>query len=140
MLRADANYSLRYLLTIQAHTVPCERVFSPSKETCSRYRSQLGSTTIEKFQILKHLYRRERLNFTAGLVSVEEDYVIDGPITDPAICELLKAGKEGELRDLYNGSPEQTRISERIMSGGRALKGLKADWWISRTAFLPTRS
>lgn len=40
--------------------------------------------------------------FPAFLVAVEKDYVIDGPITELAICELLKARKEGELRDLYN--------------------------------------
>jgi len=90
------------VLPAQATVVPCERVFSSSKETCSPHRSQLGSTTVEKLQILKHLHRRERLNFTAGLVAVEEDYVIDGSITESAICELLKAGKKGELRDLYN--------------------------------------
>ncbi|KAH9957492.1 hypothetical protein BC827DRAFT_1157222 [Russula dissimulans] len=61
----------------------------------------LSSTTIEKLQISKYLYHRERLNFTAGMVAVEEDYVIDGPVTELAIHELLKAGKEGELRDLY---------------------------------------
>ncbi|KAH9959184.1 hypothetical protein BC827DRAFT_1361278 [Russula dissimulans] len=57
--------------------------------------------TIEKLQILKYLYHWECLNFTAGMVAVREDYVINGPVTELAIHELLKAGKEGELRDLY---------------------------------------
>ena len=89
------------VLPAQATAVPCERVFSSSKETCSLRRSQLGSATIEKLQILKHLYHRKRLNFTAGLVAEEKDYVIDGPVTEAAVHELLKAGKEGELRELY---------------------------------------
>ncbi|KAH9956075.1 hypothetical protein BC827DRAFT_1140046, partial [Russula dissimulans] len=59
-----------------------ERVFSSSQEICSLRRSQLSSTTIEKLQILKYLYHRECLDFTAGLVAVEEYYVIDGPVTE----------------------------------------------------------
>ena len=49
-------------------------------------------------QVLKHLYQRERLNFTAGIL---EDYTIEGPVTESAILELLKAGKELELHELY---------------------------------------
>jgi hypothetical protein len=74
--------------------VPCERVFSSSKETCTLRCSQLGPTTIE---ILKYLYQRERLNFTTGILrlAMEEDYyTIEGPFTESAVFEPLKAGKE----------------------------------------------
>ncbi len=37
----------------------------------------------------------------AGLLASEEDYTIEGPVTESAILELLKAGKEAELHDLY---------------------------------------
>lgn len=89
------------VLPAQATAVPCERVFSSSKETCTLRRSQLDSTTIERLQILKHLYHHQRLNFTAGLIANEEDYVIEGPVTESAILELLQAGKVAELHDLY---------------------------------------
>ena len=89
------------VLPAQATSVPCERVFSSSKETCSLRRSQLGPTTIEMLQVLKHLYKRERLDFTTGLLATEEDYTIEGPVTESAVLELLKAGKEAELRELY---------------------------------------
>jgi len=33
---------------------------------------------------------------------MEEDYTIEGPGTESAVLELLKAGKEAELHELYN--------------------------------------
>jgi len=89
------------VLPAQATAVPCERVFSSSKETCTLRRSQLGPTTIEMLQVLKYLYQRERLNFTTGILAMEEDYTIEGPVTESAVFELLKAGKEAELHELY---------------------------------------
>ena len=52
-------------------------------------------------QVLKYLYQRERLNFTTGILAMEEDYTIEGPVTESAVFELLKAGKETELHELY---------------------------------------
>ena len=89
------------ILPAQATAVPCERVFSSSKETCTLRRSQLGPTTIEMLQVLKYLYQRERLDFTTGLLAMEEDYTIEGPVTKSAVLELLKARKEAELHELY---------------------------------------
>ena len=90
------------VLPAQATAVPCERVFSSSKETCTLRRSQLGPTTIEMLQVLKYLYQRERLDFTTGLLAMEEDYTIEGPVTESAVLKLLKARKEAELHELYN--------------------------------------
>ena len=89
------------VLPAQAMAVPCERVFSSSKETCSLRRSQLGGTTIEMLQVLKYSYQRERLNFMTGLLAMVEDYTIEGPVTESAVLELLKAGKVAELKELY---------------------------------------
>ena len=63
--------------------------------------SQLGPTTIEMLQVLKHLYQRAQLNFTSGLLAMEEDYMIEGLVTEAAVLELLNAGKEAELHELY---------------------------------------
>jgi len=89
------------LSALSAAPVPCERVFSSSKETCTLRRSQLDPTTIKMLQVLKHLYQQEQLNFTAGILAREENYTIEGPVTESAILELLKAGKELELHELY---------------------------------------
>ena len=64
-------------------------------------RSQLGSTTIERLQVLKHLYQRERLSFTTGLLAIKDDYEIEGPVTDSAVLGLLKTEKGGELQEPY---------------------------------------
>ena len=89
------------VLPAQATAVPCERGFSSSKETCTLRSSQLGPTTMEMLQVLKYLYQPERLDFTTGLLATEEDYTIEGPVTEAAVLELLQAGKEAELHDLY---------------------------------------
>jgi len=36
-----------------------------------------------------------------GILAVEEDYTIKGPVTESAVLELLKAGKVSELHELY---------------------------------------
>jgi len=36
-----------------------------------------------------------------GILAVEEDYTIEGPVTESAVLELLKAGKVSELHELY---------------------------------------
>ena len=65
------------------------------------HHSQLGPGTTVMLQVLKHLYQPERLNFTTGLLAMEEDYMIEGPVTESAVLKLLKAGKEAELHELY---------------------------------------
>jgi len=42
-----------------------------------------------------------RLDFTTGTLAEEGDYMIEGPVTESAVLELLKAGKEAELQELY---------------------------------------
>jgi len=51
--------------------------------------------------VLKHLYHQNWLNFTAGIFAVEEDYTIEGPMTESAVQELLKARKVSEPHELY---------------------------------------
>jgi len=80
------------VLPAQVTAVPCKRVFSSSKETCTQHRSQLGPTTMEMLQILKHLYQQDRLDFTTGILAMEEDYTIEGPVTEAAV---LAEGREG---------------------------------------------
>jgi hypothetical protein len=87
------------ILPVQASAVPCERIFSSSKETCALRRSLLSASMLEVLQVLKHLYKQEHLDFTSYLVAKEEDYLIENA-TAAAIQELVSAAKTDELLDL----------------------------------------
>ena len=65
------------VLPAQASAVPCERVFSSSKETCTLRRSRISPQLMEALQVLKFAHKRDRLNFTIGLVAQEEDCLLD---------------------------------------------------------------
>ncbi|KAF7330238.1 putative AC transposase [Mycena venus] len=104
------QFRLQYLfrvaldvLPVQASAVPCERVFSSSKETDSLRRSSLSPRMIEMLQILKFIYRQDRLKFCDDLIATEaECSVID---VDPKIIEeLLASGRIQELEELVNAS------------------------------------
>jgi hypothetical protein len=61
------------ILPIQASSVPCERVFSPSKETTTARRNKLHPQLVEALQVLKFEHKHNNmLNFTAGLDKDEE--------------------------------------------------------------------
>jgi uncharacterized protein YaeQ len=93
------------ILPVQASAVPCERIFSSSKETCALRRSLLSASVLEILQVLKHLYKEEHLQFSSHLVAKEEDYAIDHA-TEEAIQELISLGNIEELRDLLNSMDE----------------------------------
>ncbi|KAG1843602.1 hypothetical protein DFJ58DRAFT_665201, partial [Suillus subalutaceus] len=77
--------------------VPSERIFSFSKETCTLERSDLFPITLEALQVLKFIYKQDRLNFTEDLVADERDYTISGHVTPRAADELMPAGNLREL-------------------------------------------
>ncbi len=87
------------ILPVQASAVPCERAFSSSKETCVLRRSLLSSGMLEVLQVLKHLYKGERLDFASHWIASEEDYSIE-MATKAAINELVSSAKCEELLDL----------------------------------------
>ena len=87
------------ILPAQAFSVPCERIFSSSKETCTLRRNILSAALLEVRQVLKHLYKQERLDFMSQWVSRKEDYSIEYA-TETAINELVSSGKSDELVDL----------------------------------------
>ncbi|KAJ3832357.1 hypothetical protein F5878DRAFT_520679, partial [Lentinula raphanica] len=57
------------VLPVQASAVPCEHAFSSSKETDTARRSRLSPVLMEVLQILKSIYRSDRLNFTKSWVA-----------------------------------------------------------------------
>jgi hypothetical protein len=94
------------VLPVQASAVPCERIFSSSKETCSLRRSLLSASTLEILQVLKQIYKEEHLQFVSHLLAKEDDYAIDHA-TEAAIHELVSSGNIEELWDLFNNMDEK---------------------------------
>ncbi|KAF8958264.1 hypothetical protein BDZ97DRAFT_64455 [Flammula alnicola] len=88
------------VLPAQASAVPCERIFSSSKETCTLRRNRISRVLLEALQVLKFSYRSDRLSFVEGLIAKESDYTISGQLTEFAINELMGAGKIEELDEL----------------------------------------
>jgi hAT family C-terminal dimerisation region len=61
------------ILPIQASSVPCERVFSSSKETITARRNSLGPSLVEALQLLKYATKKGRgISFVEGLEKGEE--------------------------------------------------------------------
>lgn len=61
------------ILPIQASSVPCERVFSSSKETVTARRNSLSPQLMEALQLLKFSTKQGRgVSFTKGLDKDEE--------------------------------------------------------------------
>jgi hAT family C-terminal dimerisation region len=89
------------VLPVQASAVPCERVFSSSKETCVLRRSLLSAGMLEVLQVLKHHYKEERLDFISHWIANEDDYLIE-MATEAAINELVSSAKCDELLDLLH--------------------------------------
>jgi hypothetical protein len=99
------------ILPIQASSVPCERVFSSSKETCTLRRSRLSPDLLEILQFLKYMFKQARLDFTGDLIAKAKDYTIEGDVTEHAIRELLLNGSTAsieELGELLKNMPPET--------------------------------
>ena len=61
------------ILSIQASSVPCKRVFSSSKETITARRNSLSPELVEALQLLKFSTKHGRgMNFTQGWDKEEE--------------------------------------------------------------------
>ena len=61
------------ILPIQASSVPCERVFSSSKETITARRNALSPKLVEALQLLKYSNKQGKgISFIEGLEEAEE--------------------------------------------------------------------
>ena len=82
------------ILPIQASSVPCERVFSSSKETVTARRNSLSCQLMEALQLLKFSTKQGRgVSFTKGLDKDEE-------LTK--LVEEEKAEAVEELREYFH--------------------------------------
>lgn len=88
-------------LPIQASAVPCERVFSSSKQTMTARRNRIKPDLMEALQLLKFYLRRERLNFTAGWETQANDIpdVLEADGSD-LLAQLLKETDSTSLSKL----------------------------------------
>jgi hAT family C-terminal dimerisation region len=79
-------------LPVQATSVPCERVFSSSKDTDTAKRNRINSVLMEALQMLKHSLKKERLNFMDGWWTSE--------------AAMSETSKAGNLSSLFVDDPE----------------------------------
>jgi len=92
------------VLPVQASAVPCERVFSSSKETCTDRRNRILPKLLKVLQIIKYGRRQDRLDFMDGILANEEDYTIDGNLTARAVEELIQLGRIDEIKQLLESA------------------------------------
>ncbi|KAJ8457389.1 hypothetical protein ONZ45_g18333 [Pleurotus djamor] len=88
------------VLPTQASSVPCERIFSSSKETCTLRRNRFRPELLEALQVLKFSFKHNTLSFVEDYMAKEVDYTITGPVTEAARRELKKTGCLEELEEL----------------------------------------
>jgi len=78
--------ALDIILSIQASSVPCERIFSSAKETMTLRRNRISAELMEALQMLKYSYGDGReLNFMEGLSPAEELARLEG-LTEEQSC------------------------------------------------------
>src|SRR5713226_1434299 len=73
--------TMDYIL-VQAFSVSCERVFSSSAETDTKWRNHINPMLMEALQILKFHLKKEHLDFMAGWTTKEKQMVEDSPEGD----------------------------------------------------------
>jgi hAT family C-terminal dimerisation region len=100
-------------LPIQATSVPCERAFSSSAETDTERRNRIKYDFMEALQILKFGFKKERLNFTADLLTTPEDLTGVSPdiVAKDPLAECLKgkgreATNDANAQRLFNWNGE----------------------------------
>jgi len=59
--------------------VPCEQVFSSASETDTKWHNRINSNLFEALQVLKFGYKHERLNFSEGLLVIEDEMLVEPP-------------------------------------------------------------
>lgn len=74
------------VLPVQASAVPCEHVFSSSKETCALRRNNISNEALERLQILKYLFKLERLTSSEGCVATEKELLDAQELDENRLC------------------------------------------------------
>ena len=92
------------ILPIQGSSVPCERVFSSTKETLTDRRSRVQPELMEGLQMLKYSVKQGRsINFTAGSSWKDDEVVMERLMgVDLDVPESLKAYQDYLVRPKVN--------------------------------------
>ena len=85
-------------LPVQASSVPCERVFSPSADTDTHKCNRIKPDLMEALQLQKYGYKKEHLNFTEHLLTHEDDLTGDSLelVGKDALAECLSHGSTND--------------------------------------------
>jgi hypothetical protein len=70
-------------LPIQASSVPCEHIFLSSAETDTKKRNRISPILMEALQMLKYSFKKNRLNFTAGM-KLDQHKLLDDKPDEPS--------------------------------------------------------
>jgi hypothetical protein len=76
------------ILPCQASSVPCERLFSASKQTADVHCASLGTKRFEELQIIKFAWRQDIIDLAAWNSAQVEEVALD------EYLELLKVDKQ----------------------------------------------
>ncbi|KAF8871222.1 hypothetical protein BD779DRAFT_1478372 [Infundibulicybe gibba] len=85
----------------QASSVPSEQVFSSSKESDTMRRSQISPVMMEILQILKFIFRAERLDFNDDWIAVEEELCVIN-IPPDILKDMISSRRITELLDMLD--------------------------------------
>lgn len=96
-------------ISVQATSVPAERVFSSAAETDTRRRNRISPHLFEALQMLKYSFKSDRLNFTEGWETSVR--MLEEPLPQGDNLLALAAGGEGSrgamLEVLVNDSGDE---------------------------------
>jgi hypothetical protein len=91
------------ILPIQATSVPCEQSFSSSKETITPRRNRMEPELMEQLQILKYIYRHDKLNPMAAQYMTETELADEQDDVAPELVDqLIASGRITELTDVIS--------------------------------------
>ena len=111
--------ALNYL-SIQASSVPCERVFSSAKETDTLKRNRIHPVLMEALQTLKFSLKKERFNFISGWQTPQSKMKMTGTTKD-LLAHLLtgdhQATTDTLLHTLSDSEDEDDKNSDNGDNG-----------------------
>jgi hypothetical protein len=91
------------VLPVQASAVPCERIFSSAKETDIDRRNKMSGEMMEMLQILKYLFRQDRLQFNEDITITEAKLTrLQDDISTQVADSLVGQNRWSELERVFN--------------------------------------
>jgi len=92
--------------------VPCEHIFSSAGETDTKKRNRLSPILMEALQILKFIYKKDRLNFTAGLKNTIHEPTVQS--ASPDLADLFVEDSTDPTDELLHSFAENDSDKELL--------------------------